>query len=131
MLRLWKGMMIEVTEEAVVWSPLLPPQHSDPFQYIHYLQNHSSLSLTTPPSPPLQHSEPDQYIHYLQNQISPRSRADYDAFNRAHFGRLDRERKSGGGATAKRAVTPKVRCHTLFCVCMCVCACVPRVSESP
>ncbi|GBF98762.1 hypothetical protein Rsub_11168 [Raphidocelis subcapitata] len=39
--------------------------------------------------------------HYLQNNMSPRNRADYDAFNRYHFGRLRQERD-------RRAVTPKV-----------------------
>ena len=44
------------------------------------------------------------YLHYCQNQLSPRSRSDYDAFNRAHFERLH----SAQGRAAKRAVTPKV-----------------------
>ena len=44
------------------------------------------------------------YLHYCQNQLSPRSRHDYDAFNRAHFERLH----SAQGRASKRAVTPKV-----------------------
>lgn len=50
-------------------------------------------------------SEPDSYIHYCQHQLSPRSRADYDAFNRVHFEHLDSAR---GSRLSKRAVTPKV-----------------------
>ena len=39
--------------------------------------------------------------HYLQNMISPRSRVEYDDFNRFHFSQLRHARD-------KRAVTPKV-----------------------
>lgn len=40
--------------------------------------------------------------HYLQNMISPRSRSEYDAFNRFHF---SRQQQAGRDP---RAVTPKV-----------------------
>lgn len=42
--------------------------------------------------------------HYLQNMISPRSRAEYDEFNRFHFSQLRQQ-----GRLDKREVTPKVR----------------------
>ncbi|KXZ56412.1 hypothetical protein GPECTOR_1g367 [Gonium pectorale] len=42
--------------------------------------------------------------HYYQNHLSPRSRADYDQFNRVHFEKLEQAR----GRDYKRAVTPKV-----------------------
>ncbi|KAG1662053.1 hypothetical protein FOA52_005300 [Chlamydomonas sp. UWO 241] len=52
---------------------------------------------------------PDTYLHYCQNQLSPRSRSEYDAFNRAHFSHLDATRgRRNGGTGAHRAVTPKV-----------------------
>jgi hypothetical protein len=42
--------------------------------------------------------------HYLQNiMISPRSRAEYDEFNRFHFSQLRQQGRN------KRTVTPKVR----------------------
>jgi hypothetical protein len=41
--------------------------------------------------------------HYLQNMISPRSRAEYDEFNRFHFSQLRQF-----GRMDKRQVTPKV-----------------------
>jgi hypothetical protein len=39
--------------------------------------------------------------HYLQNALSPRSRSEYDNFNRFHFSQLRHLRD-------RRAVTPKV-----------------------
>ena len=42
--------------------------------------------------------------HYLQNMISPRSRSEYDEFNRFHFGQLRQAR-----GMDRRQVTPKVR----------------------
>eukprot|EP00878_Enallax_costatus_P034903 GHUV01038847.1.p1 GENE.GHUV01038847.1~~GHUV01038847.1.p1 ORF type:complete len:518 (+),score=146.20 GHUV01038847.1:771-2324(+) len=45
--------------------------------------------------------DPVPLNHYLQNMISPRSRTEYDEFNRYHFSRLKQGRD-------KRAVTPKV-----------------------
>lgn len=45
--------------------------------------------------------EPVPLNHYLQNMISPRSRVEYDEFNRYHFSRLKQGRD-------RRAVTPKV-----------------------
>ncbi len=33
-------------------------------------------------------SEPADYLHYAQQQLSPRSRAEYDLFNKLHFERL-------------------------------------------
>ncbi len=70
------------------------------------------LQVATPMDSPRQHAlhlqpeEPkaEDYMHYRQNQLSPRSRVDYDAFNRAHFDRLH----SAQGRAGKRAVTPKV-----------------------
>ncbi len=41
--------------------------------------------------------------HYLQNMISPRSRAEYDEFNRFHFSQLRQ-----AGRMDRRQVTPKV-----------------------
>jgi hypothetical protein len=41
--------------------------------------------------------------HYLQNMISPRSRSEYDEFNRFHFSQLRQ-----AGRMDKRKVTPKV-----------------------
>ncbi len=32
--------------------------------------------------------EPISYLHYAQKQLSPRSRMEYDLFNRIHFDRL-------------------------------------------
>jgi hypothetical protein len=45
--------------------------------------------------------EPVPLNHYLQNMMSPRSRSEYDEFNRFHFSRLKQGRD-------KRAITPKV-----------------------
>lgn len=47
--------------------------------------------------------------HYLQNMISPRSRAEYDEFNRFHFSQLRQL-----GRMDKREVTPKVRQRALW-----------------
>jgi hypothetical protein len=53
--------------------------------------------------------EPVPLNHYLQNMISPRSRSEYDEFNRFHFSRLQQQGRD------KRAITPKVSfregCH--------------------
>jgi hypothetical protein len=46
--------------------------------------------------------EPVPLNHYLQNMISPRSRSEYDEFNRFHFSRLKQQGRD------KRAITPKV-----------------------
>lgn len=46
---------------------------------------------------------PVPHNHYLQNMISPRSRAEYDEFNRFHFSQLRHF-----GRMDKRQVTPKV-----------------------
>jgi hypothetical protein len=46
--------------------------------------------------------EPVPLNHYLQNLISPRSRSEYDEFNRFHFSRLKQQGRD------KRAITPKV-----------------------
>eukprot|EP00882_Tetradesmus_deserticola_P027140 GHRQ01030009.1.p1 GENE.GHRQ01030009.1~~GHRQ01030009.1.p1 ORF type:complete len:285 (+),score=150.80 GHRQ01030009.1:121-855(+) len=48
--------------------------------------------------------EPVPLNHYLQNLISPRSRSEYDEFNRFHFSRLKQQGRD------KRAITPKVSC---------------------
>lgn len=45
--------------------------------------------------------DPVPLNHYLQNMISPRSRTEYDEFNRYHFSRLKQGRDKG-------QVTPKV-----------------------
>jgi hypothetical protein len=49
--------------------------------------------------------------HYLQNMISPRSRAEYDEFNRFHFSQLRQL-----GRMDKREVTPKVRGYEACCL---------------
>jgi hypothetical protein len=46
--------------------------------------------------------EPVPLNHYLQNMMSPRSRSEYDEFNRFHFSRLKQQGRD------KRAITPKV-----------------------
>ncbi|WIA29376.1 hypothetical protein OEZ86_011880 [Tetradesmus obliquus] len=46
--------------------------------------------------------EPVPMNHYLQNMISPRSRSEYDEFNRFHFSRIKQQGRD------KRAITPKV-----------------------
>lgn len=57
--------------------------------------------------------------HYLQNMISPRSRAEYDEFNRFHFSKLRQLGRLGN----KRTVTPKVRGTGRAAPCWpCVCA---------
>lgn len=56
----------------------------------------------------MQGPDPEAYAHYVQNQLSPRSRADYDAFNRIHFERLHSARGVRRKQEVKRAVTPKV-----------------------
>ncbi|KAJ9509081.1 hypothetical protein QJQ45_001570 [Haematococcus lacustris] len=90
----------EVTLQDMLQPALspLPPDHHQ--QYHHQLQQqqqpHQSYS---PPS-----TAPEQYIHYTQAALSPRSRLDYDNFNRMHFHNISQAR----GTQAKRAVTPKV-----------------------
>ncbi|GAX77732.1 hypothetical protein CEUSTIGMA_g5175.t1 [Chlamydomonas eustigma] len=64
----------------------------------------SAADLVSQPVAEVDEPDADQYLHYCQNQLSPRSRADYDAFNRAHFERL----YSAQGRAGRRAVTPKV-----------------------
>lgn len=46
--------------------------------------------------------------HYMQKLLSPRSRVEYDEFNRFHFGQLAQHGRN------KRAVTPKVRIAMLL-----------------
>ena len=66
---------------------------------------------------PQPEEEEDAYLHYCQHQLSPRSRSDYDAFNRVHFERL----QTAQGKAAKRAVTPKVGIRALKCPTACLC----------
>ncbi|GFR41387.1 hypothetical protein Agub_g2070 [Astrephomene gubernaculifera] len=58
------------------------------------------------PTPAWQEQAPEAAVphHYFQNQLSPRSRREYDNFNRLHFEKLEQAR----GRDYKRAVTPKV-----------------------
>lgn len=69
--------------------------------------------------------EPVPMNHYLQNMISPRSRSEYDEFNRFHFSRIKQQGRD------KRAITPKVKAwlHALLLAwlaspCMPVFACM-------
>ena len=82
-------------------APQYSPQPQQPQLPFGHNQQFSSLQV--------EHGEEEgeeggDYLHYCQNQLSPRSRSDYDAFNRAHFERL----QSAQGRASKRAVTPKV-----------------------
>lgn len=75
------------------------------------------LSFDEPPLPPPPGCRPASPVplnHYLQNMISPRSRAEYDQFNRFHFGQQRRDR---------RAITPKARAMGRESVCVRACVC--------
>ncbi|GLC72408.1 hypothetical protein PLESTF_001244500 [Pleodorina starrii] len=71
----------------------------------------SQRPVYTPQAPPMQawqqqgQGSDSKPYHYYQNQLSPRSRREFDNFNRLHFEKLEQVR----GANYKlRAVTPKV-----------------------
>lgn len=67
------------------------------------LQLFGDVGLAAAGVPELAGPEPMPLNHYLQNLISPRSRSEYDEFNRFHFSRLKQQGRD------KWAVTPKVR----------------------
>eukprot|EP00798_Chlamydomonas_sp_ICE-L_P013964 gene13964-19904_t len=82
---------------------------------MHFGQHQLVDPYLSPPIPPSQPpyspalqsaADPSRqdYLHYQQNLVSPRSRAEYDQFNRLHFEKLYKSR----GPAPKRALTPKV-----------------------